>query len=214
MPRNNRYRKDSESLNVFPAFTDLMSNAFMILSLFLLLALIQSAELNRKLQNAEPIKIDEKSGDFKFDLGKATLTSSLKNHINTNVVRDIKEVMKEKKGTIEFIQVIGYTDGTENDGKSDLDNKLNKITMKQNFIDINSLNPGSNADLGLMRALAVIQEIQKDKSLDSFDIKFQAYSAGQLYDKDGKFDPANRRDDRDRRRIEIRFIPYPPSKKK
>jgi hypothetical protein len=48
MSRNNRYRKDSESLNVFPAFTDLMSNAFMILSLFLLLALIQSAELNKQ----------------------------------------------------------------------------------------------------------------------------------------------------------------------
>jgi hypothetical protein len=203
MSRNNRYRKDSESLNVFPAFTDLMSNAFMILSLFLLLALIQSAELNRKLQNAEPIKIDEKSGQFTFDLGKAVLSKPLKTHIKSQVIPDIVKVIKEKGGTIEFIQVIGYTDGKKNDGTSNLDNKLDKITMKQNFIK--SLDPGSNADLGLMRALAVIQEIQKA----NLGIKFQAYSAGQLYDKDGKFDP-NGNEDKERRRIEIRFIPYPP----
>ena len=70
---------------------------------------------------------------------------------------------------------------------------------------INTLNPGSNADLGLMRALAVIQEIQKTKRLKN--IKFRAYSAGQLYLFSGNLAPINRKPDETRRRIEIRFIP-------
>jgi len=37
-----RYRHAEEELNVWPAFTDLMANAFMILSLFLFLAIIKS----------------------------------------------------------------------------------------------------------------------------------------------------------------------------
>jgi hypothetical protein len=58
-----------------------------------------------------------------------------------------------------------------------------------------------------MRALAVIQEIQKEKSLEN--IKFRAYSAGQLYLSSGDLAPVNRMrmGDKTRRRIEIRFIP-------
>ena len=65
MSRRIRNQKETESLDVFPAFTDLMSNAFMILSLFLLLALIESqrlnynlAKANERLQSATPITID------------------------------------------------------------------------------------------------------------------------------------------------------------
>jgi hypothetical protein len=66
MSRRTYYRDEDKSVDVYPAFTDLMSNAFMILSLFLLLALFQSynlisklEEANRKLQTATPIVIDE-----------------------------------------------------------------------------------------------------------------------------------------------------------
>ena len=52
MSRRIRNQKETESLDVFPAFTDLMSNAFMILSLFLLLALIESQRLNYNLAKA------------------------------------------------------------------------------------------------------------------------------------------------------------------
>lgn len=40
-PRS-RHTESSEDLNIWPAFTDLMSNAFMILILFLLLAIVKS----------------------------------------------------------------------------------------------------------------------------------------------------------------------------
>jgi hypothetical protein len=38
--------------------------------------------------------------------------------------------------------------------------------------------PGSNTDLGLMRALAVVQEIESTGKLKN--VKFRAFSAGQL----------------------------------
>ncbi|MFM8294051.1 MAG: hypothetical protein ACKN9E_05830 [Microcystaceae cyanobacterium] len=69
--------------------------------------------------------------------------------------------------------------------------------------DIGSLSPGSNADLGLMRALSVIQALQKNPKLKN--LKFRAYSSAQLTLPNGEFAPVNRESDPTRRRIEIRF---------
>jgi outer membrane protein OmpA-like peptidoglycan-associated protein len=203
MYRRTRNQKEPETLNIYPAFTDLMSNAFMILSLFLLLALLQSQELNRKLQSATPITIDEKSGNFKFKSGSAELNPQLKNHVRVKVIPDIEKIIKEKGDAIDFIQVIGHTDGQANNKISTLDQKIELAANGKNTIE--SLSPGSNADLGLMRALAVIQEIQKTKQFKN--VKFRAYSAGQLYLSSGELAPINRNADETRRRIEIRFIP-------
>lgn len=203
MYRRTRTQKEPETLNIYPAFTDLMSNAFMILSLFLLLALLQSQELNRKLQSATPITIDERSGNFKFQSGSAELNPQLKKYIREKVIPKIEKTIKEKEGAIDFIQVIGHTDGQANNKTSNLDQKIELIANGKTTI--NALSPGSNADLGLMRALAVIQEIQKTKRLKN--IKFRAYSAGQLYLSSGDLAPVNRKADETRRRIEIRFIP-------
>lgn len=203
MYRRTRSQKEPETLNIYPAFTDLMSNAFMILSLFLLLALLQSQELNRKLQSATPITIDEKSGNFKFKSGSAELNPQLKKYVREKVIPEIEKTIKEKEGAIDFIQVIGHTDGQANNKVSNLDQNIEAIANGKNTI--NTLNPGSNADLGLMRALAVIQEIQKTKRFNN--IKFRAYSAGQLYLSSGDLAPVNRKADETRRRIEIRFIP-------
>ena len=166
MYRRTRSQKEPETLNIYPAFTDLMSNAFMILSLFLLLALLQSQELNRKLQSATPITIDEKSGNFKFKSGSAELNPQLKKYVREKVIPEIEKTIKEKKGAIDFIQVIGHTDGQANNKASNLDQNIEAIANGKNTI--NSLNPGSNADLGLMRALAVIQEIQKNKAFQQY----------------------------------------------
>ncbi|BAQ59725.1 hypothetical protein GM3708_130 [Geminocystis sp. NIES-3708] len=51
----------------------------MIIS-FLLLALFQSLELNRKLQSTTPIIIDKKSGNFKFKSGSAELNKDLRQY--------------------------------------------------------------------------------------------------------------------------------------
>ncbi|MFN9176122.1 MAG: flagellar motor protein [Synechocystis sp.] len=209
MSRQNFRHDSSESLDVFPAFTDLMSNAFMILSLFLLLALIEAyrlnhnlAKANERLQSATPILIDEKSGKFSFTSNSAKLSPDLKNYLNEKKIPEIQSILQ--KHDIDFIQVIGYTDSQEINRTGNLDRKLDKVTFNQEKVDV--LVPGSNTDLGLMRALAIIQEIERSGKVKN--IRFQAYSAGQIYDENGQLIKFDREDNPKLRRIEIRFIPH------
>ncbi|GCA74503.1 hypothetical protein MiTe_01328 [Microcystis aeruginosa NIES-2520] len=212
MSRRTYYRDEDKSVDVYPAFTDLMSNAFMILSLFLLLALFQSynlisklEEANRKLQTATPIVIDEKSGKFKFQSGSAELNPALKTHIRQRIIPAIETITKDRE--IDFIQVIGHTDGQGIQKTSNLDKNIESVASRKQSVKM--LVPGSNTDLGLMRALAVVQEIESTGKLKN--VKFRAFSAGQLYLPSGKLAAVNRDADASRRRIEIRFIP--PGKK-
>ncbi|WP_066121620.1 OmpA family protein [Geminocystis sp. NIES-3709] len=196
-----RNTTENQELDVFPSFTDLMSNAFMIMSLLLLLALFQSLELNRRLQSATPIIIDEKSGNFKFKSGSAELNLYFKEYLNKQIIPQIEQIIQERD--IDFIQVIGHTDGQVLGLTGNLDQNLEKTA--QNQLKVNQLNAGSNADLALMRALAVVQELQLNQDLKN--VKFRAYSAAQLYLPSGELAPLNRQADETRRRIEIRFIP-------
>ncbi|MDB9419883.1 hypothetical protein [Microcystis aeruginosa] len=212
MSRRTYYRDEDKSVDVYPAFTDLMSNAFMILSLFLLLALFQSynlisklEEANRKLQTATPIVIDEKSGKFKFQSGSAELNPALKTYIRQRIIPAIETITKDRE--IDFIQVIGHTDGQGIQQTSNLDKNIESVASRKQSVKM--LVPGSNTDLGLMRALAVVQEIDNTGKLKN--VKFRAFSAGQLYLPSGKLAAVNRDADASRRRIEIRFIP--PGKK-
>lgn len=196
-----------QSTSIFQSFTDLMSNAFMILCLFLLLVLFQSQKLNQhlkeaneRLQSASPIVIDESSGKFTFKSGSAELNTQLKNHILNNISPQIKDILQGRE--IDFIQVIGHTDGEGINQNSNLDKTLE--TVAQGRQPVSKLSAGSNADLGLMRALAVVQELQKTGLQN---VEFRAYSAAQLYLPDGQLAPVNRQSDQTRRRIEIRFIP-------
>ncbi|CCH95066.1 conserved hypothetical protein [Microcystis aeruginosa PCC 9432] len=208
MSRRTYYRDEDKSVDVYPAFTDLMSNAFMILSLFLLLALFQSynlisklEEANRKLQTATPIVIDEKSGKFKFQSGSAELNPALKTYIRQRIIPAIETITKDRE--IDFIQVIGHTDGQGIQKTSNLDKNIESVASRKQSVKM--LVPGSNTDLGLMRALAVVQEIESTGKLKN--VKFRAFSAGQLYLPSGKLAAVNRDADASRRRIEIRFIP-------
>jgi flagellar motor protein MotB len=195
-----RYAQDEE-INVFQAFTDLMSNAFMIITFLLLISLLRSVSIAEKLESAQPIIIDEKSGKFNFTSGSAELPPKLREHIEKKVIPGIQQAIK--KGNTEFIQVIGHTDSPKVKSNSNLDRELIKATKGQK--KITTLTAGSNTDLGLMRAVAVLQFLQKNQELK--DVKFRAYSAGQLYLPDDRIAPDNNSADGSRRRIEIRFIP-------
>jgi outer membrane protein OmpA-like peptidoglycan-associated protein len=198
--RTDRYHQD-EDLNIFQAFTDLMSNAFMIISFLLLISLLQSISIAKKLESASPIIIDEKSGNFKFPSGSAELTPGLQKYIQTTILPEIKKATD--KGNIDFIQIIGHTDSQGISNSSNLDGKLTSAATGNE--KINTLKAGSNTDLGLMRAIAVVQFLNT-KKLDK--VKFRAYSAGQLYMPSGELAKIDRGADDARRRIEIRFIPY------
>jgi flagellar motor protein MotB len=202
MRRRSNSLQNTEELNIFQSFTDLMTNAFMIMSLFLLLALLQAQELNKRLQSATPIIIDEKSGKFEFTSGSAELSLQLKQYILKIILPQIEITIKERD--IDFIQVIGHTDGQETSNLGNLDKDLEKVAKGEK--SISKLRPGSNADLGLMRALAVVRELQGTGKLNN--INFRAYSAAQLYLPSGELASIDRQSDKNRRRIEIRFIPH------
>jgi flagellar motor protein MotB len=198
--RSDQYHQDDD-LNVFQAFTDLMSNAFMIIIFLLFFSILQIPVAKKEL--ASPIIIDEKSGDFKFPSGSAELRPDLLKHIQINVIPEIQKATQQ--GNVDFIQVIGHTDSQGISNISNLDAKLTSAaTGREKII---ALKAGSNADLGLMRAVAAVQLLQQAKGLEK--VKFRAYSAGQLYlPSESEPTKIDRGADDSRRRIEIRFIPY------
>ncbi len=201
MTRRTDQNNYEESLNIFQAFTDLMSNAFMIISFFLLISLLQTIIFKQKLESAAPIIIDEKSGQFQFPSGRAEVTPDLQKYIETEIIPGIENATQQ--GNVDFIQVIGHTDGQATRSSSNLDVGLTPAATGSQTIS--SLKAGSNADLGLMRAVAVVQLLQRTKGFEQ--VKFRAYSAAQLYLPSGKLATSNQSADDSRRRIEIRFIP-------
>ncbi|WP_310489871.1 OmpA family protein [Chamaesiphon sp. VAR_69_metabat_338] len=201
MSRRSDSSHQDEELNIFQAFTDLMSNAFMIISFLLLISLLQSIVMAKKLKSAEPIIIDEKSGNFKFPSGSAELTPALQIYIQQTILPEINKATA--KGNIDFIQIIGHTDSQGISNASNLDRQLTSAAT--GTATISALKAGSNTDLGLMRAVAVVQFLNT-KGLGK--VKFRAYSAGQLYLPSGELAKSDLGADDTRRRIEIRFIPY------
>ncbi|MDF0553458.1 hypothetical protein [Kamptonema sp. UHCC 0994] len=252
-----------EDLNIWPAFTDLMSNAFMIINLFLLLALVKSVFLKSRVENTSDelakaqreiaeitqilnsskselqlknnylnekeneikglqrkieslqsppliiIKdsdIDSEKRPLKFEAGRADLPEGLRLFIDNNVVNQLESFAKQYPGYV--VEIIGHTDGQETVAPiSNLDQTLESVAIGNE--SVSNLKAGSNADLGLMRALAVVKNLQavQQKTGQLQGLKFRAYSAAQLFLPTGEYAPSDRTPDPTRRRIEIRFTP-------
>ncbi len=269
MRSRSRIVEREEELNLWPAFTDLMSNAFMILSLFLLLAIIKAvfietvsdanedrasqlqqelASLEEQLQRrttrvkelegtvsglrgqvstlqsnldnrseevgeleakverlkSPPVIVIRDSQERRFESGSAALSGGLESFIEEDLVAQIENFAREYEGYV--VEVIGHTDGQVNrGGGSNLDSTLEGVANGNQ--PVGSLQAGSNADLGLMRALAVVKQLQQNPSLQELGLKFRAYSAAQLYTPDGDYAGVNRGSEASRRRIEVRFTP-------
>jgi flagellar motor protein MotB len=273
--RKSRNYEATESLNVWPSFTDLMANAFMIISLFLLLALFKSLFLKyaaeeteqnlsdterqvrllqreiatlenelgvstssvrqlkkassdlqklllssneqsrsridvlqsevKRLKSAPPVVVIQDSGGYQFDSGSASLPQELKAYITKNLVERIERVSQQRN--LYVVEIIGHTDGQVNFGNGNLDEQLEEVAQGKQ--PVNTLQPGSNADLGLMRALEVVKELQAVQAQRNRleGVQFRAYSAAQLQLPSGELAIANRQSDPNRRRIEIRFSP-------
>ncbi len=269
---------NNKNLNVWPSFTDLMANAFMIISLFLLLALFKSLFLkytaeeteinldasekqvtilkrqvaalenelrtrnqvisnrnntidrliktssnlqdllqssnerieivtaeNRRLKSAPPVVVIQDSGEYQFASGSASLPVELQSYITTDLVNLIEQISQQNN--LYVVEIIGHTDGQVNfNSVSNLDRQLEAVAQGKK--SINSLTPGSNADLGLMRSLEVVKKLQAAQKQGRLPgVKFRAYSAAQLQLPSGEFASENRQPNARRRRIEIRFSP-------
>ena len=147
-----------------------------------------------------PIINIDGSSRYQFESNSAVLPSSLASALSNELGAEIDAVIREYQ--VDVVEVIGHTDGQRiSKDSSNLDLNLEKVaTENQN---IATLTPGSNADLGLMRALSVIKVLQKNPRLKN--LKFRAYSAAQLILPDGNFALVKQASDPTRRRIEIRF---------
>lgn len=227
MPSRFRGPKTRHDFNIWMVFTDLMSNAFILLSLFLILIIISNQSyimsltqeldilrtqyLTNPPQGEPPVFIIPTTGQYKFDVGSAALPPSLADYVVQDLIPEIKRNYENQKYQIDVVEVIGHTDGQPIAGQaSNLDTFLEAVLAGQ--AQQQQLTAGSNTDLGLMRAMSVVKAIRDQKTAHPWlgGLQFRAYSAGQMVLPQGAglsgLDRSpSRIDEPDRRRIEIRF---------
>lgn len=159
----------------------------------------------KRLKSAPPVVVIQDSGGYQFDSGSANLPQDLKRYITQDLVDRIERISKQRN--LYVVEIIGHTDGQVNFGNGNLDQQLEDVAQGKQSVD--SLQAGSNADLGLMRALEVVKQLQAvQQQTDRLaGVQFRPYSAAQLQLPNGKFASPNRNPNPNRRRIEIRFSP-------
>lgn len=202
----------------------------MIITLLLLFVVSQKQRPKPPETACEPKIINLPSEQYSFQSGIAVLPDNLKIDIFENnqpgkILKLIEETLSQQEqcnNETEVLEVIGHTDDQpvnfincdtpNNKTSKPLDAQLENVATGNQNVD--SLCPRSNGDLGLMRALSVVKELQKaqnETKLSRFKkVQFRAYSAAQLFlpENQGfarnntRKDPATRSK---RRRIEIRF---------
>lgn len=158
------------------------------------------------LNNKPPIiSLPETSG-YKFQSGTADLTEEFTNLLEKAVFADIQKVLN--RGDVNTVEIIGHTDGqsVRRREKSNLDVQLGAVLLGQQPPE--TLRSGSNADLGLVRAVAVRCKIEAWLSSQGLSGRIQVrnYSAANsvpLTDKHNMSVFAG--EEAARRRIEIRF---------
>jgi flagellar motor protein MotB len=175
---------------------------FVFIASFFLIVIGFNSNRNIEVKQDEPPIIVIRDADkYSFASGSAELSSSLEKFVKTELAPQI--AVNAQKYNADVIEIIGHTDGQPIETtSSNLDVSLEKAKLGK--IPLSQLKAGSNADLGLMRALAVAKELKATGNVTD-KLNFRVYSAGQLILTDGSPAPENRKQDATRRRIEIRF---------
>ena len=151
----------------------------------------------KEILDRPPIIVLSETQGFSFPVGSAKLPEQFSEALNSMIVPRIKAISTEYD--CDVIEVVGHTDGQRVQAISNLDSKL-MSAIGEGLAD---LTPGSNADLGLMRAWAVARVLLSREELKG--MRIAAYSAGQMIRTDGSYaSPGNYTDEPERRRIEIR----------
>jgi len=176
--------------------TDMLTNTLLILSLF-----IAVTTLARAMNPKAPSISLEDSAKYRFASGSFALTEEFRVALEKEAMPIIRHTIRCYGS--DAIEPVGHTDGTPAGGNSNLDSVFSRSLSSASLMQLNA---GSNADLGLLRALAVKTQIQMFLGEDGEKISYRALSAGSLIGKDGTIHPALNKDDRSRRRIEIRFF--------
>jgi hypothetical protein len=176
---------------------------FALLALFFVIGLVM---LEKDRQDNPPILLlSEQDEAWRFALGSAELTPAFAGAIRSRIL-PLLETMARSCGC-DTIEVIGHTDGVAvRGGLSELDHGLAAALLDGGIDDLQA---GSNVDLGMMRALAVVALLREGHRAGRLaGVRFFApYSAGQMLLPDGTLSlGAAAREDAQRRRIEIRLL--------
>ncbi|WP_199302229.1 hypothetical protein [Pseudanabaena cinerea] len=254
-----KFESETEDLNIWVAFTDLMSNSFLIISLFLITSfligftrsklnakegkkatdLIPTLEkrnneleqrnriLQQEIDRLKPIVLDRlkpivpqkndtppiiflrDSGAIRFKSGSAGLQGQQMLREFDKKDGLIEEIENNAKSYgINLVEIIGHTDPQPIGGvSSNLDKDLANIANNADIdrVTADRLVAGSNADLGLMRAVEIMRILRYHQKNNGKlqGLEFRAYSAAQLVPP--KLPNNEKPKDDDKRRIEIRF---------
>lgn len=153
------------------------------------------------LQNQPPIFQFSEAEGYSFPEGRADLSADFKMKLQGTILPDLIE--KAKMYNCDIIDCIGHTDEQRVLRTfSNLDDHLLQQIQQPNSLQ---LVPGSNVDLGLMRCWEVIKFLKEDGRLKDFIL--YGYSAGPAILPNGNIALLGQepRDDKTRRRIEIRL---------
>ncbi len=184
----------------------------------------ENLDLRRQLNDKPPIiQISEQKEEYRFAKGssfmKQDFVEGLRDNEFDRLAREIIDREKEGRVKVDTLEIIGHTDGTPLSGGGNLDRQLPSVLSEEKS-SISALKPGSNNDLGLLRALAVrhqwiafVKEEYEDKGRHVEmavlqRVQIRCYSAGQTILPVAKENPEAkdfRQDDARARRIEMRL---------
>jgi hypothetical protein len=153
------------------------------------------------------IILSEEEPVYRFDSGSAEISLSFRAAFVGRVLPQVERLMQIYD--CDVIEVVGHTDSQALQARSS--NLDSYLLSAYNKGDISGLAPGSNVDLGLMRAVSVIGMLRDLKSRGKLSRVrfFLPYSAGQCIPPDYHFvqeSGGEREADPARRRIEIRLL--------
>jgi len=151
------------------------------------------------------------ASDVLFPSGGVTVSETASDSLRVGAFNEIATEILERNANdqqlVDTLEIIGHTDGVPMKGaRGNLDTGLPAVLA--GTVAIDGLKPGSNNDLGLLRALAikrawqqfVLSRPERERTLLEA-VALRTYSAGQTV----PFDPDGPVDDERSRRIELRL---------
>ena len=167
-------------------------------------AMHEMAQLKKK----PPVIRLAEDENFRFPSGSAVLSEDFRTRLETDIFpNQIRTALQQFGSVVDTIEIVGHTDGEAVSLlASNLDRWVTDVLNRR--VPLQRLRPGSNVDLGLIRALAVREVLRPWLDREGrAGLKIRCYSAGPGVRPDG--DSPKDTDavqDADRRRIEIRFL--------
>ena len=188
--------------------TTMQSEIFIVLMIvMILLFIITSLYLAQLKEHQQPplIVLNEAQG-YSFHSSSASLNPKFKGQLIASVIQKITKFAKEHK--CDIVEVYGYTDAQPFSASSRgtrFDTQLHHCLNKG--CDIDKIQASSNLELGMKRAVSVVDFLKPRLLVNGSKIKIiRPYSAGQFIDERGEIaSMGNQANNKLRRRIEIRL---------